>query len=301
MIPAGATGMIMIEHTEKMDSETLLISKPITNGENVVYKAEDIKKGEIILRNGQKIGTKEIGVLASLGIYNISVFKKPRVYIISTGDEIVDIKDVLEPGKIRDINSYTLESLVIESGGTVSGKEIVRDEFQSLLHCVEKAIAISDIVLLSGGSSVGTRDFTHKVIEAIGGRGIFVHGLAIKPGKPTIIGDGKGKLIVGLPGHPVSSIVVYKAIIEPFIKGLLDSDEILPRVMAKTAYNFPSSPGKQTYHMVKLKEEGGELYAIPSFGKSGMITLLSQSQGYIVIKEHEEGINKGELREVFLL
>lgn len=301
MLPIGATGMIMIEHTEKMDDETLLISKPITNGENVVYKAEDIKKGEIILRRGQKIATKEVGVLASLGINDIPVFKKPRVYIISTGDEIIDIKEELKPGKIRDINSYALESLVEISGGTVSGQEIIRDDFESLLSCVEKAIKVSDIVLLSGGSSVGTKDFTHKVINSIGGRGVFVHGLAIKPGKPTIIGDGKGKPIVGLPGHPVSSIVVYKAIIEPFIKGLLGNDELTPRVMAKVTHNFPSSPGKQTYHMVKLNEENGDLFATPSFGKSGMITLLSKSQGYIIIKEHEEGINEGELREVFLL
>lgn len=301
MLPMNATGMIMIEHTEKMDDETLLISKPITNGENVVYKAEDIKKGETVLKRGQRIGIKEIGVLASLGINIIPVFNKPKVYIISTGDEIINITEKLEPGNIRDINSYTLEGLVEESGGIVSGKEIIRDKFDSLLSCVEKAIGISDIVLLSGGSSVGTKDFTHKVINSIGGRGVFVHGLAIKPGKPTIIGDGKGKLLVGLPGHPVSSIVVYKAIIEPFIKKLLEADEIMPRVIAKTTQNFPSSPGKQTYHMVKLNDKGGELLATPTFGKSGMITLLSQSNGYIVIKEHEEGINKGELREVFLL
>lgn len=301
MLPKGATGMIMIEHTEKMDDETLLISKPISKGENVVYKAEDIKKGDAVLKRGQKIGTKEIGVLASLGINSIPVFKKPRVYIISTGDEIVDIDKKLQAGKIRDINSYTLESLVDNSGGLVSGREIIRDDFQSLLSCVEKAIEISDIVLLSGGSSVGTKDFTHKVINSIKGRGVFVHGLAIKPGKPTIIGDGRGKLIVGLPGHPVSSIVVYKAIIEPFIKELLETSQFLPGVIAKTTQNFPSSPGKQTYHMVKLEEKDGDLFATPSFGKSGMITLLSQSEGYIVIKEHEEGINQGELREVFLL
>ena len=301
MLPKNATGMIMIEHCEKMDEGTLLISKPITNGENVVYKAEDIEKGKVVLKKGQKIGAKEIGVLASLGINKVSVFKKPRVYIISTGDEIIGINEKLEPGKIRDINSYTLESLVHGSGGLVSGKEIIKDDFEALLSCVQRATGLSDIVLLSGGSSVGTKDYTYKVINSIGGRGVFVHGLAIKPGKPTIIGDGKGKLIIGLPGHPVSSIVVYKAIIEPFIKELFHSDDLLPRVMAKTSHNFPSSPGKQTYHMVKLKEEDGGYFAIPSFGKSGMITLLSESDGYIEIKEHEEGINTGVLREVFLL
>jgi len=301
MLPKNASGMIMIEHCEKMDADTLLISKPITNGENVVYKGEDIKKGKLILKRGQRVGTKEIGVLAALGQSRVFVFEKPRVYIISTGDEIIDITKDLVGGKIRDINSYTLESLVYESGALVSGREIIRDDFDSLQACVEGAIKVSDIILLSGGSSVGTKDYTHKVIDSLLGRGVFVHGLAIKPGKPTIIGDGRGKLIVGLPGHPVSSIVVYKAIIEPFIRDLFESKEISPRVMARTTHNFPSSPGKETYHMVKLKEEKGEFHAIPSFGKSGMITLLSESDGYIVIEEHEEGINTGVQREVFLL
>jgi molybdopterin molybdotransferase len=147
---------------------------------------------------------------------------------------------------------------------------------------------------------VGTRDYTHRVITDLGGKGVLAHGLSIKPGKPTIIGDGKGKLIVGLPGHPVSSIVVFKAIVQPFIQDLLKAPVNLRKVEAITTHNFPSSPGKETYHMVTLKEEDGKILATPSFGKSGMITLLSKSSGYIVIAQHEEGIDKGETREVYL-
>ncbi len=300
MMPKGATGMIMIENTEKMDQETVLLFKPISKGENMVFKGEDIKTGEVALEAGRRIGPNEIGVLASLGINDVKVIKRPTVYILSTGDEVIDLDEELQMGKIRDINSYALSAMIREIGGEVSGREIVKDEYELLLKGVKRALDQADIVLLSGGSSVGTRDYTHRVITDLGGKGVLAHGLSIKPGKPTIIGDGKGKLIVGLPGHPVSSIVVFKAIVQPFIQDLLKAPVNLRKVEAITTHNFPSSPGKETYHMVTLKEEDGKILATPSFGKSGMITLLSKSSGYIVIAQHEEGIDKGETREVYL-
>ncbi|MFA7533810.1 MAG: molybdopterin-binding protein, partial [Tissierellaceae bacterium] len=145
------------------------------------------------------------------------------------------------------------------------------------------------------------RDYTYKVIDSFKGKGVFVHGVSIKPGKPTIMGEGKGKLIFGLPGHPVSSIVVFKAFLEYFIAKKLNIDTVTPKIDAIMDFNFPSSPGKVTYQTVDLVERDGEFYAVPTFGKSGMITLLSDSQGYIVIQAHEEGIYKGEKREVYLL
>ncbi|WP_409227217.1 molybdopterin molybdotransferase MoeA [Gudongella sp. SC589] len=300
MMPEGATGMIMIENTEKMDEETVLLFKPISKGENMVFRGEDIKKGEVALQAGRRIGPNEIGVLASLGISHVRVIKKPKVYILSTGDEVIDLDEELKIGKIRDINSYALSAMIREIGGEVAGREIVKDNYNLLLEGVRRALQHADVVLLSGGSSVGTRDYTHKVITDLKGKGVLAHGISIKPGKPTIIGDGKGKLIVGLPGHPVSSIVVFKAIVQPYIQGLLKAPYDARRVEAITTHNFPSSPGKETYHMVRLKREDGKMFATPSFGKSGMITLLSSSDGYIVIAEHEEGINKGETREVYL-
>ena len=301
MLPKGTTGMIMIENTDKMDEQTLLVYKPVSKGENILFEGEDIREGSTVLKKGTKLNPQTVGALASLGISRVEVFRKPRVYIISTGDEIIDIDQKLEAGKIRDINTYSIAALVESLGGEVSGKEIVGDDYDKLLHGVNKGLEKSDILVLSGGSSVGTRDYSHQVIEALGGKGVLVHGLSIKPGKPTIVGDGKGKLVVGLPGHPVSSIVVFKAIIEPFILALQFRDDIKPQVKAEVTHNFPSSPGKETYHMVRLQKEEGKYLATPSFGKSGMITLLSGSHGYIVIREHEEGINKGDLRDVFLI
>ena len=301
MIPMGADGVIMIENTEKMDQDTVLVYKPISQGENIIYKGEDIEKDVLALKKGRRITPEVVGVLAALGISQIKVYKKPRFYIISTGDEIIDIDEELTIGKIRDINAYTLSGLIEKLGGEVVSRSIIRDDYNLLRDEVEKAMNLADIVLISGGSSVGTKDYTHKVIDSFDGKGVFVHGVSIKPGKPTIIGEAEGKLIFGLPGHPVSSIIVFKAFLEPYINEKLGLDIIEPRVNAIMDFNIPSSPGKVTYQMVKLNERDGVYHARPSFGRSGMISLLTESQGYIVIEAHEEGIYKDELREVYLL
>lgn len=301
MVPQGATGVVMIEHTEKMDERTLLIYKPVAEGENMVYAGDDIQKGEVVLQKGRKIGAEAVGVLAALGIPKVLVYQRPSVYLISTGDEIIGIEEELKMGQIRDINSYALQILVEQAGGRVSGRALVRDDEGLLRAEVATGLALSDLVLLSGGSSVGTRDYTDKVIHSFGGRGVLAHGLSIKPGKPTIIGECEGKLVLGLPGHPVSSIVVFKALVEDFLLKLLGNQRIKPSVMAVMDYNFPSSPGKETYQMVKLREEDGRYFATPTHGKSGMISLLSDSDGYLVLKMHEEGVYKGETRQVFLL
>lgn len=301
MVPEGSNGVIMIENTEKMDENTLLLYKPISQGENIIYKGDDIKKGELALEKGRKINSEVIGVLAALGIAKVPVYSKPKFYIISTGDEIISIDEELSLGKIRDVNSYTLTALIQNLGGEVVGKSIVKDVYELLQSEVKKALEISDIVLISGGSSVGTKDYTHKVIDSFNGKGVLFHGLAIKPGKPTIVGEASGKLVCGLPGHVVSSIMVFKAMLEHFIKDKFGTKEIEPRVKAVMNHNFPSNPGRETYQMVKLTEEDGIFYASPTFGKSGMISLLSNSQGYIIIGTHEEGVYKGEEREVYLL
>ncbi|CCQ96202.1 MoeA protein [[Clostridium] ultunense Esp] len=301
MIPEGADGMVMIEYTEKLDEENLMVYKPISFNENIVLKGDDIKKGEMVLKKGRRINPEVVGVLAALGIPKVKVYKRPKFYIISTGDEIIDIDEELELGKIRDINSYTLYSTIVKLGGEITGKTIVKDDYELLRKEVDKAIAISDIVLISGGSSVGTRDYTGKVIDSFNGKGVFVHGISIKPGKPTILGEGKGKLIVGLPGHPVSSIIVFKTIVEEYIYKKMGVIDYKLKTKVIMDFNFPSSPGQETYQMVKLENRDGKIYATPSFGKSGMITLLSNSDGYIIIKPYEEGIYKGEEREVYLL
>lgn len=301
MVPDGADGVIMIENIEKLDEESLLLNRPISKGENIIYKADDVKKGSLILEKGRKISSQIMGLLGALGKENIKVYKKPKFYIISTGDEIIPIDEELKLGKIRDINSYALFGAIEELGGEVTGKTIVRDDFQLLKDEVEKAVEISDLVLISGGSSVGTRDFTKDVIDSLEGNGVFVHGLSVKPGKPTIVGDGNGKPVFGLPGHPVSSIIVFKALVEDFVKEKMNIREIKAEISAIMDSNFPSASGKLTYQMVNLRKEDGKYFASPNFGKSSMISLLKDSDGYILLEKHEEGMYKGEERKVFLL
>lgn len=300
MIPKGADGVIMIEDVELMDEYTLLGYKPISNGQNIIFKGDDIKKEQLALKKGTKLNPEHMGVLAALGISEVEVYEQIKFYIISTGDEIIDIDEELTIGKIRDINSYTLGALIEELGGQVAGKSIIKDDYEALREEVDKALDIAHIVLISGGSSVGTMDFTHNVIDSFQGKGVFIHGMSIKPGKPTIVGEGKNKPIIGLPGHPISSIIVFKAIVEEFVYNKLNIEHIKPRINARVDSNFPSSPGKQTYHMVKLNKEENKYIASPIFGKSGMISLMSRADGYIIIEEHEEGVYKGEEREIYI-
>ena len=300
MIPKGADGVIMIEDVELMDDTSLLAYKPISNGENLILKGEDISSQDLALKKGTKLNPDHIGVLAALGISEIEVYEKIKFYIISTGDEIIGIDEELTIGKVRDINSYTLGAMIEELGGQVVGKSIIHDDYEALRQEVANALDISHIVLISGGSSVGTMDYTHKVIDSFEGRGVFVHGLSIKPGKPTIVGEGKNKPIIGLPGHPISSIVVFKALVEEFVYDKLGVETIKARVNALVDSNFPSSPGRQTYHMVKLKKEDNKFIASPIFGKSGMISLMSQADGFIIIEDYQEGVYKGEEREIYI-
>ncbi|MTI49816.1 MAG: molybdopterin molybdotransferase MoeA [Firmicutes bacterium] len=301
MIPNGADSVVMIENAENMAGESIFVYKPISNGENLILKGDDIKKNQTILSVGKKLTPQDIGVLAAIGKKEIKVFKKPRFYVISTGDEIIDLDEELKMGKIRDINGYALHALIESVGGEVVAKSIVRDEFDLLRDEVKKGIDASDLVLISGGSSVGVRDYTYDVINSFDGEGIFIHGISIKPGKPTLVGEANGKIVFGLPGHPVSSIIVFKVLVEHLIEGVMNTRRQRKKTKAILDFNVHSNPGKETYHMVKLEERKGNLYAIPNWGKSGMITLLSESNGYIIISSEEEGINKGDERQVYFL
>lgn len=300
MVPEGADSVVMIEYTDKFDENTIAVNKAVRPGENVTYKGDDIKKGNVVLKKGRRITAQDIGILASLSISSINVFKKPKVAIISTGDEIVDITEKEESCKVKDINGYVLYALVEKSGCKVVNKLIINDDFNKLKATIEEAITISDIVLLSGGSSVGTKDYTYDIINSLNGRGVFINGLAIKPGKPTIVGEAEGKPIFGLPGHPVSAITVYKILVEHLICEMLSIEDEKLSVDAILETNLHSSPGKETYQLVDLIEKENERIAVPIYGASGLITTLAKAKGYIIIPENTEGIYKGDKVKVYL-
>lgn len=295
MIPDGADSVVMVEYTEKLDEENIAINKPASTKENMIDIGDDIKKKEKVLNKGLKLRPQDIGVLSSIGADRVRVFKLPTIAILSTGDEIVDPSKDAKLGQIRDINTYTLSAMAEEAGCVVTKKVVVEDEFQALRNTLEDCINNNDIVIISGGSSVGTKDITGKVINAIGKPGVFVHGVAIKPGKPTILAKVKNKAVFGLPGQPVSAMIVFKVFVEYLIKYIQDIDtEIEHSIEARFASNIHSAHGRETYQMVTLENDGIEWLTKPVYGKSGMITLMSKAKGYIKIEADKEGVQKGD-------
>lgn len=301
MLPKGADCVVMIEYVQKAGESMLTLHRPAAPLENVIRRGDDIKEGQHVLKRGKTLRAQEIGVLAALGKSSVKVFGKPRIYIISTGDEIVDVDEQLLSGQIRDINGYALEALAAEAGCIVAGRALVRDSLEELKAELDRALEISDMVLISGGSSVGERDYTEKVMNSYAGEGTFIHGIAIKPGKPTIVGKARGKAVFGLPGHPVSAMIVFKAVVEKLVRRMCESEAAESFITATMDMNVHSSPGRTTYQMVRLHEADGGIFAEPVFGKSGMISLLSRAEGYVEIPDYCEGVEKGEQVKVRLI
>lgn len=302
MLPNGADAMVMIEYVESLDGDTIAVYKAVAPGEGIIQQGEDIQKGEPVVAKGKKLKPQDIGMLAAVGIFSIKVFKKPRVFVISTGDELVHPKEETKLGQVRDINTYTLSAMALACNAEVVGQVIVKDDFQFLQNTLKHAIEKSDVVVISGGSSVGAKDVTAKVIDSLGEPGVFIHGVAVKPGKPTIIGRVGETAVFGLPGHPVSAMIIYKVFVEYILRCLQQLEEAQEVVIHGICdANIHSSPGKETYQMVQLEERDHQWVVKPIYGKSGAISLMTKAHGYIKIRENQEGIHKGEGVEVILL
>lgn len=299
MLPKGSDSVIMVEYTEKLDDTTILTSKSSSPGENVIEIGEDIKKGEIVIKKGTKLRAYEIGVLASLGYYEVEVFVKPKIGIISTGDEVVHPSQDISLGQIRDINSYLLNSLAKDVGCEPIMYGLIKDEYQLLKNTLEKAIHECDIVLVSGGSSVGKKDNTVKVIEDLEDGILLVHGISVKPGKPTIIGKSKGKIIFGLPGHPLACAVIFQVMVKYYIEKITAHKEKVYPIICKFKFNYHKAKGREEYLPVVIEEKNEEFFAQPVFGKSGLITSFSKAYGFIKIDRNEEGIKESQIVKVY--
>lgn len=296
MLPDGADGVAMIEHTETIDDTAIEVYRSVAPGQHVVAKGEDIRKGETLLSCGQKLRPQETGLLAAFGKETVRVYKRPVIGIISTGDEVVPVNEIPGPGHIRDINTYTLFSLVIKAGGVPVTFGIIRDEFDELFEKCSMALAQCDMVLISGGSSVGSRDFTIEALSSLPDAGILVHGISISPGKPTILAKIKDKAFWGLPGHVASAMVVFTAVVKPFIEhvgGLSLQHKRISRFSARLSRNVSSAQGRIDYLRVKLTEKEGVLWAEPVLGKSGLINTMVKADGLVEIGINTEGLDKG--------
>lgn len=300
MIPEGADGMLMIEYAELVDEGMLAAQSPVSPGENIIFIGDDVKMGSKVLSKGRVIRSQDIGVLCAAGVSHVKVSKKPRVAVVSTGDEIVDSFGQVSPGQVRDINTHTLSAMVQELGGEVTGSIVVKDDFELIRNTIDEASRDNDIVVISGGSSVGAKDNTEKVIDSFGEPGVFVHGVAVKPGKPTILGRVGNSAVFGLPGHPVSAVIIFKLFVEELIDRLLGKTRENIYINAVCSVNLHSSPGKETHQMVELIEEDNGFLARPIHAKSSSISQLSRAQGMIRIPLNKEGIEKGETVKVEL-
>ena len=305
MLPQGADAALMFEHTQQVDEKMIEALRPVSPGEHVIRAGEDAKTGETILRKGRRLRPQDIGALAGLGIATVRVYKKPKVSIISTGDEIVPVDRPVNPGQVRDINSYTLSGLISGAGGVPERTGIFKDEYEIIRNVVKDSLKDSQMVLISGGSSVGAKDMTAKIIDDLGEPGVLFHGVSLKPGKPTIGGVVNGIPIFGLPGHPAAVSVCFGLFIMPVLEilsGLAGTgfEKKKRTIMAKVTKNISSSPGREEHVGVKLEEKNGEIWAAPLLGKSGLITTLTQADGTAVIPLRKTGVREGEFVEVRL-
>jgi molybdopterin molybdotransferase len=305
MLPEGADAVIMFEHSQQIDNHSIEAVKPVAPSENVIQAGEDAKKGECILKAGHQLRPQDTGALAGLGITDIWAYEKLKVSIISTGDEIVPADKPIKPGQVRDINSYTLSGLILDTGGIPIRRGIFNDTYTVLRDIVQKSLKESDMVIITGGSSVGTKDMTAKVINEMGKPGVLFHGVSLKPGKPAIGGIVNGIPIFGLPGHPAAVTVCFKLFVQPILEklsGLMENRfaDKKRTVMAKIAKNISSSPGREEHIGVFLEERNGESWAVPILGKSGLITILIKADGTAIIPLRKFGVHEGEIVEVRL-
>jgi len=302
MLPKGSDAVVMLEYTQLLDDTTLYAERPVAPGENVIARGEDINKGSMVLQRGHTLRPQDLGAMAALGIRKVKVVKPPVISVISTGDEVKPPEKSINPGEVRDINTYAICGEVAKWGGMPLPLGIVRDNFQDLYDAVKSALEKSHAVLLSGGSSVGTRDHTVRVIESLGRPGVLAHGLPVKPGKPTVVAVVDGKPIIGLPGHPVSAMVIFEIIVRPMISMMLgrSGDFGGTKIFARMSRNMASAAGRQDFIRVKLERRGQELWAVPILGKSGLISNLVESHGLANIPPEKQGVAEGELVEVEL-
>ncbi|MBP7330808.1 MAG: Molybdopterin molybdenumtransferase [Firmicutes bacterium ADurb.Bin373] len=305
MIPAGADAVVMVEYTEELDSRTIGINRPVAPGENVIRRGEDITAGDIALPASHRIRPQDLGLLSSIGVTEVEVTRITRVGIISTGDELINPLEKPSPGEIRDINSYILYGAVLAAGGRPRLYGIVPDDYDKLRKTLARALDENDMVLISGGSSVGARDVTFKVIDTAGKPGVVFHGISVKPGKPTAGAVIGGKPLFGLPGHPASALVIFDVLVAPLLR-----DGAYPATEEESALEFPvkaiitrnlhSAAGRKDYFRVKVSSKGGQLFAEPVLGKSGLINTMIKANGLAHIPAGKEGVEAGEIVDVKL-
>jgi molybdopterin molybdotransferase len=281
------------------------IHRGVSPWQNVIQIGDDIKKGELVFRGGRRLKAHDLGALTGVGISSVPVYQRPRIALISTGDEIVDAETEPLPGQVRNINQHSLAGLIEECGGELKDWGVIRDNKDQLTEALERALSWADVVLLSGGSSVGAKDISLDAILSFPGSEIVFHGISVAPGKPTIFARACGKPIMGLPGYPVSALVIFDLFARPLIRRLggeeiSDLSRFSKTARATLTTNIASQIGREDYVRVTLTREGQRLVATPLPNKSGAIFTLVKADGMVRIDLNQDGIEQGEEVEVIL-
>lgn len=311
MVPAGADAMVMVEYCEAFGADQMAVYSSVSAGNNMVMAGDDMDCGQVVLRRGRKIRPADLGVLAAIGRTSALVYKPWKIVILSTGDEIIDPSKSPQPGQVRDVNTYGLYGLAVKYGFDVLGFQVVEDDAAVLEQRVAMAMKQADLVVISGGSSQGKKDATASIIGSLASSGVLTHGLAVKPGKPTILGfdEPSRTALIGLPGHPVAAMILFEKIVGGLWEFLTGQRfvEKRPSVEGLLTANVAASPGRKTWQLVKVDFDGkrdedtGLPYVTPVWGKSGLIRTLSGADGYIEIDVNDEGASRGQQVRVWML
>jgi molybdopterin molybdotransferase len=315
MLPQGADSVVMLEYTQAIShpskkrynviapSQEVEIFRSVAPGENILEVGEDVQSGHEVITAGTRLRPAEIGGLMALGITHLPVSRRPQLGVISSGDEVIPPAEELSPGKVRDVNSFSLSALVEEAGGIARLYGIVPDHEQALYSAADRALSECDLLAITAGSSASSRDLTAQVINRLGSPGVLVHGVNVRPGKPTILAVCEGKAVIGLPGNPVSALVIASLFVVPLIERLLGLRRFRPKpaVVARLGLNLPSQAGKEEWAAVRLVATRDSYIAEPVFGKSNSIFTLVRADGMVRIPSDATGLSAEEIVEVVLL
>jgi molybdopterin molybdotransferase len=292
VIPDGADAVVMVEYTQEAMPGTIEVVRPVAPGDGLVRRDEDAARGAELVPAGRPLRAQDLGLLASAGVTEVAVHARPRVAIVSTGDEVVDPGTAsLEPGQVRDASALALAALVRDAGGEPAALGIVPDDEERLAAVLRDAVASSDVVVVSAGSSVGARDETAAAVAGLGAPGIWAHGIAIRPGKPTLLADCGGVPLIGLPGNPRSALVVFRLVGVPIVRlvGGMTDPPADPSTSARLERDVPSASGRLDIVQVAVRDG----VATPLFGASALLSVLGAADGYIVVPDEATGLQAG--------
>ncbi|MFH0796198.1 MAG: gephyrin-like molybdotransferase Glp [Candidatus Omnitrophota bacterium] len=297
-LPEGTDAVVMVEYTERV-SDKVIMYKSVAPGENVIKTGSDIKKGDRVLSKGTRLSPRFTGLLSALGISSVPVKEKPKVAVFATGNEVIKPPAKIKKAQIYDINSRAIIDALLQENCSVFDLGIARDNREEIKKKIIRGIEKSDLVLLSGSSSLGATDLVAEIVNEMGE--ILIHGIAVKPGKPTVVGKIRDKLVIGLPGHPMSALSNFYILIVPLLRGMLESKEPARRcVPARLSRKVPSTIGRYEFLPVRMVKSNGKQYAEPILKGSSAITTLSEADGFVEIEENVEVIEKGKLVQVNL-